>query len=304
MAIEPSIGAQAQGARVRGLTSRGLPESEARRARGSDRRAERRDGGSRVDAGLRVPSYDGDVENGPGIPTGAEELRRRLSESDAFIVSSPEYNGSMPGTLKNLIDWTSRFRPQPFDGKHGLLLSASPSMVGGNGGSGRCACRSSTSARGSTRTCSRSRRRTRRSSRRHRRRRAPSSLREEPPGVPLARRSGEALPVHQARLGRVPRRAARLRRRIAWIRCRHERSARGDTECFRNDKMRDLRHRLSHGARARTRSISGCGKRRVACVRIRTPRPGIHSASPRNKASRASRATRSGDIMIPTRRAS
>jgi len=40
----------------------------------------------------------------------------------------------MPGNLKNLIDWTSRFRPQPFDGRHGLLMSASPSMVGGNRG--------------------------------------------------------------------------------------------------------------------------------------------------------------------------
>jgi chromate reductase len=81
-----------------------------------------------------VPSYDGDDETSQGIPEGAQELRRRLLESDAFIIASPEYNGSMPGTLKNLIDWTSRFRPQPFDGKHGLLLSASPSMVGGNRG--------------------------------------------------------------------------------------------------------------------------------------------------------------------------
>jgi chromate reductase, NAD(P)H dehydrogenase (quinone) len=81
-----------------------------------------------------VPSYDGDVEKERGIPKGAEELRRRLSETDAFIVSSPEYNASMPGMFKNLIDWTSRFRPQPFDGKHGLLLSASPSMGGGNRG--------------------------------------------------------------------------------------------------------------------------------------------------------------------------
>ena len=83
---------------------------------------------------LDVPSFDGDVEHARGMPAGAQELRRHLLESDAFIVSSPEYNGSMPGTVKNLIDWTSRFRPQPFDGKHGLLLSASPSMVGGNRG--------------------------------------------------------------------------------------------------------------------------------------------------------------------------
>jgi chromate reductase len=40
----------------------------------------------------------------------------------------------MPGALKNAIDWVSRFRPQPFDEKSGLLLSASPSMVGGNRG--------------------------------------------------------------------------------------------------------------------------------------------------------------------------
>lgn len=40
----------------------------------------------------------------------------------------------MPGALKNIIDWTSRFRPQPFDGRHALLLSASPSLVGGNRG--------------------------------------------------------------------------------------------------------------------------------------------------------------------------
>jgi chromate reductase, NAD(P)H dehydrogenase (quinone) len=81
-----------------------------------------------------VPSYDGDDEKDQDFPKGAEELRRRLIENDAFIISSPEYNASMPGLLKNLIDWTSRFRPQPFDGKHGLLLSASPSMVGGNRG--------------------------------------------------------------------------------------------------------------------------------------------------------------------------
>ena len=40
----------------------------------------------------------------------------------------------MPGAIKNLIDWTSRIRPQPFNGKQALLMSASPSMVGGNRG--------------------------------------------------------------------------------------------------------------------------------------------------------------------------
>src|SRR5687768_1129310 len=95
-------------------------------------------GGATVDlASMRdfdVPSYDGDVETKDGIPTGGQELRRRLTDNDAFVIASPEYNGSMPGLLKNAIDWASRFRPQPFDGRHGLLLSASPSMAGGNRG--------------------------------------------------------------------------------------------------------------------------------------------------------------------------
>lgn len=81
-----------------------------------------------------APSYDGDAEAAGNVPAGALEFRRRLEANDAFIIASPEYNGSMPGLLKNLVDWTSRFRPQPFDGRHGLLLSASPSLAGGNRG--------------------------------------------------------------------------------------------------------------------------------------------------------------------------
>jgi len=80
------------------------------------------------------PSYNADVQNANGFPEGAENLRRRLEDNDAFVISSPEYNGTMPGVLKNAIDWVSRFKPQPFNEKHGLLLSASPSMVGGNRG--------------------------------------------------------------------------------------------------------------------------------------------------------------------------
>jgi chromate reductase len=80
------------------------------------------------------PSYDQDMEAGNPRPLGAERLKDRLLAADAFLISSPEYNASMPGNLKNVIDWTSRFRPQPFNGRQGLLMSASPSMVGGNRG--------------------------------------------------------------------------------------------------------------------------------------------------------------------------
>lgn len=78
------------------------------------------------------PSYNGDVEKERGIPAGAQAFQKRLLANDAFIISSPEYNASMPGVLKNAIDWVSRFRPQPFNERPALLLSASPSMVGGN----------------------------------------------------------------------------------------------------------------------------------------------------------------------------
>jgi len=81
-----------------------------------------------------VPAYDGDVETRAGIPAGAHALKNLLDECDAFVISSPEYNGSVPGTLKNLIDWTSRFRPQPFARQNALLMSASTSRYGGNRG--------------------------------------------------------------------------------------------------------------------------------------------------------------------------
>jgi chromate reductase len=81
-----------------------------------------------------APSYDADLRAAGGFPAGAEEFRRRLEACDGFVVASPEYNASMPGLLKNAIDWVSRFDPQPFNELYGLLLSASPSMVGGNRG--------------------------------------------------------------------------------------------------------------------------------------------------------------------------
>jgi NAD(P)H-dependent FMN reductase len=79
-------------------------------------------------------SYDLDEEHAGPMPAGATRLKDRLVAADAFIIASPEYNASMPGVLKNVIDWTSRFRPQPFMRKQGLLMSASPSMAGGNRG--------------------------------------------------------------------------------------------------------------------------------------------------------------------------
>jgi chromate reductase, NAD(P)H dehydrogenase (quinone) len=81
-----------------------------------------------------APSFSQDVQRAEGLPPGPRELQRRLTAAVAFVICSPEYNASMPGQLKNVIDWVSRHQPQPFNEMHGLLLSASPSMVGGNRG--------------------------------------------------------------------------------------------------------------------------------------------------------------------------
>lgn len=81
-----------------------------------------------------APSYDGDAEASDAMPPGALAFRARLEAAHGFVIASPEYNASMPGVLKNAIDWVSRARQQPFNERHGLLLSASPSMVGGNRG--------------------------------------------------------------------------------------------------------------------------------------------------------------------------
>src|SRR5262249_25094570 len=82
-------------------------------------------------AALNMPLYDGDLEEASGLPPGAVELRRRMAEADAVIISTPEYNGPMPGVLKNAIDWSSRPPNQPWRGKVGLAIAASPGGFGG-----------------------------------------------------------------------------------------------------------------------------------------------------------------------------
>jgi len=80
---------------------------------------------------LRMPLYDGDVEERDGLPEAARRLRGRIAGSDALMIATPEYNNSIPGTLKNAIDWVSRPPDQPFRGRPVLLLSASPGAYGG-----------------------------------------------------------------------------------------------------------------------------------------------------------------------------
>jgi chromate reductase len=81
-----------------------------------------------------MPLYDADLQNSTGFPEGAQELARRIEAVDGLMIASPEYNYSLPGTLKNAIDWVSRMKPMPLRGKHGVLLAASTSLVGGSRG--------------------------------------------------------------------------------------------------------------------------------------------------------------------------
>lgn len=78
-----------------------------------------------------MPLYDADLQNSAGFPEGTRELARRIEAVDGLMIASPEYNYSLPGTLKNAIDWVSRMKPMPLRGKHGVLLAASTSLVGG-----------------------------------------------------------------------------------------------------------------------------------------------------------------------------
>lgn len=80
------------------------------------------------------PAYDADLQAAEGIPDAVQHLGRLVTESDGLLLASPEYNYSMPGNLKNTIDWLSRLRPYVVRDRWALLLSAANGRVGGNRG--------------------------------------------------------------------------------------------------------------------------------------------------------------------------
>jgi len=76
------------------------------------------------------PIYNADVET-QGIPAAVAAMGEAIAKADGVIVVTPEYNYSIPGGLKNAIDWLSRLKPHPFLEKPVALESASPGMLGG-----------------------------------------------------------------------------------------------------------------------------------------------------------------------------
>jgi chromate reductase, NAD(P)H dehydrogenase (quinone) len=77
-----------------------------------------------------IPMFDGD-DFAKGFPPVVAELRAKIRAADGVLISSPEYNFSVSGVLKNTIDWASRGTDQPFQYKPIAIMSATMGPVGG-----------------------------------------------------------------------------------------------------------------------------------------------------------------------------
>lgn len=84
-----------------------------------------------VEADLKFPLYDGDDEAENGAPNAVKLLSRQIAEADAVVISTPEYNKGPSGVLKNALDWISRVKPHPWQGKPIAVMSASSGRSGG-----------------------------------------------------------------------------------------------------------------------------------------------------------------------------
>jgi chromate reductase, NAD(P)H dehydrogenase (quinone) len=77
------------------------------------------------------PLYNFDIQETSGVPPAVQKLADAVRAADGVIFNSPEYNFSMPGGLKNAIDWVSRVKNQPFAGKPIAVQSAANGTLGG-----------------------------------------------------------------------------------------------------------------------------------------------------------------------------
>ncbi len=77
-----------------------------------------------------IPVFNQDLEE--NMPLKVKEFKSKIRDADAILIATPEYNYSVPGVLKNAIDWASRpYGDNPFDGKPVAIMSASIGMLGG-----------------------------------------------------------------------------------------------------------------------------------------------------------------------------
>ena len=72
-----------------------------------------------------IPLYDADVQQEEGFPASVDALAEQIRQADGVVIVTPEYNYSVPGGLKNAIDWLSRLPDQPLSGKPVLIQTSS-----------------------------------------------------------------------------------------------------------------------------------------------------------------------------------
>ncbi|MEM6578342.1 MAG: NADPH-dependent FMN reductase [Pseudomonadota bacterium] len=84
-----------------------------------------------VNADLDLPLYNGDLEEAQGIPDKVKVLGDQIRDTDAMIISTPEYNKGISGVLKNALDWLSRSAMGHFRDKPTVLMSATAGRTGG-----------------------------------------------------------------------------------------------------------------------------------------------------------------------------
>lgn len=77
----------------------------------------------------QIPMYDDDLR-ALGEPASVTELKAKVRAADAVLIATPEYNFSIPGVLKNALDWASRPPEPPFDGKPVAIMGVAPGPVG------------------------------------------------------------------------------------------------------------------------------------------------------------------------------
>ena len=87
-------------------------------------------GGAFQEGDLRLPLYDGDLE-AEGIPSQVQALSDQIAGAKAIVISTPEYNKSISGVLKNALDWVSRTDAAPWSGKPLAIMSAAAGRAGG-----------------------------------------------------------------------------------------------------------------------------------------------------------------------------
>jgi chromate reductase, NAD(P)H dehydrogenase (quinone) len=83
------------------------------------------------EANLRLPLFDEDLELAKGIPAAVQRLADQIRAADAIVIATPEYNKSLPGVLKNALDWVSRTKGAPMRDKPVAIMSAADGRAGG-----------------------------------------------------------------------------------------------------------------------------------------------------------------------------